>query len=218
MKGLLIKDLRYLRINKRFLIIFFFLSFIYMTIFDSLFFFTAFFSAGGMMLSLTTFSYDDFDNGTVFLLSLPFTRKQFVIEKYLFAIGITTLIWAISMVVNTIYLIVTTGDLPSLSFMLPTIAIWFVYLLITSLIIPIQFKFGPEKMGIATMSIFAGFFVIGYFGNKLLQSVGTSLSKIIDDILASSPLVSIVTLLMVCIVCFGISYLITIKIFTKKEF
>ena len=48
----------------------------------------------GSLFSLSSISYDEFDNGNAFLFSLPITRKDYVLEKYIFGLisGITSLL------------------------------------------------------------------------------------------------------------------------------
>ena len=41
------------------------------------------------IFAITTISYDEFDNGLAFLMTLPVTRKQYVAEKYLLGAGLT---------------------------------------------------------------------------------------------------------------------------------
>ena len=38
----------------------------------------------GSVFTLSTISYDEFDNGNAFLFSLPITRKLYALEKYVF--------------------------------------------------------------------------------------------------------------------------------------
>lgn len=56
------------------------------------------------MFSLSTISYDEFDNGNAFLFSLPITRKGYVIEKYIFGI----MLGVISLILSTIIACILT--------------------------------------------------------------------------------------------------------------
>ena len=85
MKGLLIKDLMVLKGRKQMFIIVVFLTAMY-GIMGLGAFAMQFLSLMGTTICLSTIAYDNMDNGTAFLFALPFTRKQYVAEKYLFGI------------------------------------------------------------------------------------------------------------------------------------
>ena len=53
------------------------------------------------MTAISTISYDTFDNGNAFLFTLPFSRKEYTREKYLFSLfwGMITVIGGILLVV-----------------------------------------------------------------------------------------------------------------------
>ncbi len=48
------------------------------------------------LFTLSTISYDEFDNGNAFLFSLPITRAGYVVEKYCFALILALSAWTIS--------------------------------------------------------------------------------------------------------------------------
>ena len=83
MKGLLIKDFKLMKMQKNF-----FLMMIAIVIAISFFQNEISFPLGFLpfvisLFSLSTISYDEFDNGNAFLFSLPISRKDYVKEKYL---------------------------------------------------------------------------------------------------------------------------------------
>lgn len=94
MKGLLIKDFKLMKMQKNF-----FLMMIAIVIAISFFQNEISFPLGFLpfvisLFSLSTISYDEFDNGNAFLFSLPISRKDYVKEKYLlsFLLGFGALI------------------------------------------------------------------------------------------------------------------------------
>ena len=90
MKGLLIKDFRLLKGQVYFLLIVTVCVIVFM-INGSEAFGVAYVCSMVALLSLTTVSYDEYENGCAFLFTLPITKKDYVKEKYLFA-GILLLI------------------------------------------------------------------------------------------------------------------------------
>ena len=82
MKGLLIKDFKLMKEQKNFLLIILIIT-IGMSLFtNDLSFALGFLTFIVSLFSLSTTSYDEFDNGNAFLFTLPITRSKYVIEKY----------------------------------------------------------------------------------------------------------------------------------------
>ena len=50
----------------------------------------------GMLFTVNTISYDEFDHGYLFLFTLPVTRKDYVLEKYVFMLLCGGGFWAVS--------------------------------------------------------------------------------------------------------------------------
>ena len=51
------------------------------------------------ILAIGTISYDEFDNGYPFLLTLPITKKTYVYSKYVFCLLTNLVGWVISIVI-----------------------------------------------------------------------------------------------------------------------
>ena len=81
MKGLLIKDFRLLKGQVYFLLIVTGCVIVFM-INGSEAFGVAYVCSMVALLSLTTVSYDEYENGCAFLFTLPITKKDYVKEKY----------------------------------------------------------------------------------------------------------------------------------------
>ena len=160
MKGLLVKDLLLLKMQKNFFILVFVIcAFMAFSDSDSMFPIT-FLTFVLSLFSISTISYDEFENGNPFLFSLP-SRRLYVIEKYCFALILVT---AAALLAG---LLCTVADLvkesPSfynnlflgLTASLPSI------LILQALIIPFQLKFGAERGRIAIIAVIGTFFVAG---------------------------------------------------------
>lgn len=110
MKGLLIKDFRLLKGQVHFLLIVTVCVIVFM-INGNEAFGVAYVCSMVALLSLTTVSYDEYENGSAFLFTLPITKKDYVKEKYLFA-GILLLIGLIvSMIMWYITAVIKTGNI-----------------------------------------------------------------------------------------------------------
>ena len=112
MKGLLIKDFKLLKGQKNFFMTITAISIIMIIVSPGTSFPIGFLGFVGALFSLSSISYDEFDNGNAFLFSLPITRKDYVLEKYIFGLisGIMFLLLGtvISLFVIGLLLIKTT--------------------------------------------------------------------------------------------------------------
>ena len=97
MKGLLIKDLKLMKNQKNFFLVILVVIAFLAAGSDDLSFPMGFTAFIGTLFTLSSISYDEFDNGNAFLFSLPITRKQYVLEKYGFGLllGIGSLLTAV---------------------------------------------------------------------------------------------------------------------------
>ena len=110
MKGLLIKDFKLMLNQKKFFILIVlilgaiacFLDFDY-------YFLIGYFMFICSLFTISTISYDEFDNGNAFLFTLPFSRSRYVEEKYCFGILAGTCSWFLSFVITLIILFLVTG-------------------------------------------------------------------------------------------------------------
>ena len=76
MKGLLIKDFKLLKGQKNFFMAITAISIIMIIVSPGTSFPIGFLGFVGALFSLSSISYDEFDNGNAFLFSLPITRKD----------------------------------------------------------------------------------------------------------------------------------------------
>jgi len=225
MKGLLIKDLTVLGKQKKFLIIVLLLGVFMCFSSDSTGFAGAYVMLILSMLTLTTITYDEMNGGMMFLFSLPANRKTYVKAKYMFAF-LTVLV---SATIATVFSFVETfakkatfslGD--TLSGMM---GMMLVVVLMLSLGIPLQFKFGAEKGRLIVTGAMFGVAFVGIGGYKLLVEVFHidllgSLTKFLSGIESEAVSSSIIVggLFVLAVLVMFCSYLIANKVMQKKEF
>ena len=96
MKGLLIKDFKLLKNQKNFFIILIAIVIGMSAYMEDVSFIIGYLTFICSMFTLSSISYDEFDNGYAFLFSLPITRKGYVLEKYSFGliVGIISCLFA----------------------------------------------------------------------------------------------------------------------------
>ena len=98
-------------------------------------------------MGMATMSYDDFDNGMEFILTLPTTKKLYAIEKYILAM----ILLVVTSIVGTGLLVVLDYSIKHafLSIALTVAAV----IIFMSINIPLSIKFGSEKTKILTFII-----------------------------------------------------------------
>ena len=82
MKGLLTKDFRILAGQKRYFTIIILIALIFLCSGQPAQIIVGYCTMFGMLFTVNTISYDEFDHGYLFLFTLPVTRKDYVLEKY----------------------------------------------------------------------------------------------------------------------------------------
>lgn len=218
MKGLLIKDIKLLLGQKKFFVvvvgmgIFFMLSnenpvsgVSYITMLLSIF-------------TLSTISYDEFDNGMSFLMTLPIERKTYVQEKYVFA-GLTSLFSAVgTSVLAYIMGMVMDNSVDMTEVVGVACLIILVSWLILALMIPIQIKFGSEKGRIAMILSMGALFGVFYVLAKVFSSTGADMNGIVVFLASLESWQIVLGFVLVTIIVLIISYKICVRIINKKEY
>ncbi|MDE7366968.1 MAG: ABC-2 transporter permease, partial [Lachnospiraceae bacterium] len=169
-------------------------------------------------LSLSTISYDEYENSDSYLFSLPITRTEYVKEKYLFAFMNTGAGWLLAvllvlgceMIKNQAISIQMLSLIGGMNLICAAAYI--------AVCLPLWIKLGPEK-GRITFFILAGVIVLAVSFSKMftgdmnpeaLASVWNALKAyplLIESILGGIVLLGV-----------GISYLISLRIVRKKEY
>ncbi len=217
MRGLIEKDLRLTLARKQTLVIFFVMA-LFMGLSMDGSFIIGYLTMLATIVSVGTISYDEFDNGFAFLMTLPFDRKTYVREKYLFSLVLSAAAWCVGAVLYCIgstirhNAVSLTHELPVLLAILP------VLYLSAAILIPLQLKYGSEKSRIVFFIIF-GVIVLLLIGAKKYFSGSnktiSSLTKILNDM---PPVAVLIILTALCAIIALISCLISIQIIKKKEF
>lgn len=218
MKGLFVKDVRLMMAQKNF----FFLiiaAAIGMAVFtDDISFPLGFLTFVISLFSLSTISYDEFDNGNAFLFTLPITRTSYVVEKYCLGLILGCGTWvfaAILAIVTTIF----KETVPMMDFIITASITLPLVIILQAIMLPFQLKFGAEKGRIAIIGVVGIATIISVIvvkGAKAMFNI-----DIVDTLNALST-IGIGTLVAAATVIAAIFFLISLKasisIMKKKEF
>ena len=222
MKGLLIKDFRFtMQQAKMFIVILFmFVIFFFSQGADSAPFIISYTALMGGMFVLTTISYDDYDHGTTFLLTLPIARKDYVKEKYVFGILGVLGLWALS---TAVYLILGFDEFKEILFM--ALLVLAVILAFEMIMIPIQLKFGGDKGRMALIGMVVAamllLFVVKSAANQLIHhsaEMETLIYGLTNEISLVSPWVIGAAIAAILVIETYISYRISVKVIENREY
>ncbi len=165
-----------------------------------------------VMVMISTFSYDAYNNWDAYSISFPDGRKNNVKGKYIATILMTIIVTIITLLLSFIISYVNTKTINFEETLVSMFGSLFGTLLVLSFTYPIIYKLGVEKARIAIFLIVFGFiFLITLLSSYInIEFIAKSLSFL------ENYLIIILTLIMIIMVY--ISYKISEKIFSKKEF
>ena len=216
MLGLLEKDLRLTFARKQTLLIFFIVALVMGMSMDRAFV-IGYLTMLATIVAIGTISYDEFDNGFAFLMTLPFDRKTYVREKYLFSLILAAAAWCVGIMMYFLGSIIrhntaaVADEMPMLLALIP------VLYLSAAIMIPLQLKYGSEKSRIVLFVIFGIIAVLIVGSNQIFDgsNILAGLAKTLDGM---SPAVVLGALTAVCVLAVFASCLWSIRIMEKKEF
>ena len=220
MKGLLVKDFLLITQKKMFFVLLFVIAIILSFKMDTSFV-ISYFCMMGTIISTSTISYDEFDNGYPFLLTMPISRKMYATEKYAMAFLCQAFFWIIAVLIQFSVIAIQKTPVVLGELLIQDLLILVVTALFAALMIPIEIKFGAEK-GRTFLFLIAGLiFVIGVLGQSFGTAIQTALSfdpAVLIEKMEAIPLGAVaVSLTGIVLVMVAISMFISITVMEKKE-
>lgn len=217
MKGLLIKDLRLMKMQKNFFILMIVIGIGLVLAGNEISFTLGFLSFVISLFSISTISYDEFDNGYPFLFTLPISRSLYVKEKYVLSLilGLGSLILA-----TVICAIITLfkNNIPLFDLLMMALMILPYIILVQAIMIPFQLKFGAERGRIAIIGVLGAIILLGILIFQGLKILKINFAVIVEQISVLDIRVLGFILVILAVVILFISLIISIKIMKQKEF
>ena len=216
MKGLLLKDLRYMLTQKSFILLIVIIGFtLSLTQENNELFVIGYLGFMSIVLGMTSITMDDQDHNLSFLFTLPLSRRSYVFEKYFF----TFLMGALFCCIALAFALITRpfGDYQApideiLATTCGTLAGAFLF---TNVLIPLQLKFGAERARIASFIAIGGFLAIIFIA-ALLINVADAL-PLLQAITSLDAPVLITIGCIILLLCLGVSIKFSLHIMTRKE-
>ncbi|MDD6170214.1 MAG: ABC-2 transporter permease [Lachnospiraceae bacterium] len=215
MKGLLLMDFKFLKRQRKFLLIVGLLVFVFLFNKDMSSFGVSYATMLFGIFAINSIYYDEANNGNAFLFTLPFSRKEYVFSKYLFGMIMGGGAWLLSSLIGIGYLSMANTGI--------NIAEWFainavsliLLLVMLSFMFPIQFKFGMEKSRLVMIILFVlVFMLINFFAGEdqvdRLNEGMVFLERINPAVLFGGALVAVLAFT-------GVSVVLSMRIVEKKQ-
>lgn len=221
MKGLLIKDLKLMKTQSKFILIVAMIvaaMAVYGTQDPS--FLIMYATLVGCIMSISSISYDEMDNGSVFLFTLPVSRQGYVTEKYVFGFIMCVCAWLVGIgaaaaggLIKSTYTFMDTFIMA-----LPYLP---VMLFILAFMLPFRLQFGNDKGRVVYMIIMGGGLVFAALAGKFINSMHIDtnpLTELAERIEAMDVRVLAAGGAALAAAAFLISLAVSIAIMKKKEF
>ena len=209
MRGLLIKDYRLLWNQRRTLGIMMLIWAIVVFTNTNPAFAVSYLIFSCSILAINTVSYDQHENGIIFLLSLPISRKQYAQEKYLLL-----LINLMAAVLISVLFIWLPGNIEGIEVMF----LIGVAVLIISVMLPVLLIFGAEKGRLVIIAFGAVICIVGVWSEKLAQMTGIDIEHMLDVFFSQKAMYLNLECILVCICALVISYGIASTHMVRKEY
>ena len=168
-----------------------------------------------IMICISTFSYDEYNKWDAYAITLPLTKKQIVLSKYLYTL--------ISVIISTLLgLLVSLGiqyfkehtiTMATFSNLFGTM---FGTTIFVALLYPFIYKYGSQKGRMFLFAVVA-VIILGFYGvSEILKRMDLSISGIISSSFLDTYGIYIFAFIM--IIFYVGSYLLSVRFYTKKEF
>lgn len=174
------------------------------------------------MISLSTFSYDEMAKSNRYVLTLPVTRKEIVLEKYILAVGATVLGsllgFILTLLIGNLMNYVRPDNMIDINLdtlLSTSLGGLFGVSLIQAIQIPSIFKWGPEKGRIQMLIGIFALVVLAAGAGFVIQQLGITVDfAAIKNMLKGFGPVALVVL---SSLFYLISYLVSYRIYRNKE-
>ena len=222
MKGMLIKDFRVLKYQGKTLFLMLLVVAVLMNLITDVgsTFIVGYVTIIFSLFTVSTVSYDEFDNCYLFLMTLPVTRKKYVNEKYLFALLSIIFAWCAGIVLGIILMIVQpSGEVDAADWFGTCLGYIFTAWIFVSVMLPLRLKFDAEKARYANLIMIAAVAIAAFLISNALEYVPAKIvgpGKEWFSGLGTGGILGLFAVVTALVVV--ISYLCSRHIMAKKEF
>lgn len=216
MKGLLIKDVRLMGNMKNSFLLILLIAIAMTTYIKDTAFLITYMGLIGTTFATSTLSYDEFDNGYSFLMSLPVTRKGYVLEKFGFGMLLSGGGWLLGTILALVSGIVR-GSAEPLDIVMNSLTLLPMVFFLLAVMIPFRLKFGSEKGRVIMICVAGAAFLLFAAAAEVIKRMHLNLNGIGRNLPLGEGTI-VVGVVVLGIVMLLISCRISVSILEKKEF
>ncbi|MGF0033376.1 ABC-2 transporter permease [Bariatricus sp. SGI.154] len=218
MKGLLVKDIRLMLNQKQFFGVVALMAVVFLSVYSDPSFVISYITLMFSIFTISTISYDEYENGMCYLFTLPISRKGYVREKYIFGVITTLLSFTVISVLSFIASAIRHIGFDVKEWIFTGVTSLLLITLVLAVNIPLQLKFEAERSRMAMLVTFAGAFVVAYLVVKITSLVGVDMVKLIERLAETNLKGCVVFACAVWALGMLISYLVAVRVMEKKDF
>lgn len=217
MSGLLEKDFRILLSRKKNLFLFLFIA-VFIGYVSEGIFIVGYLPFLMSILTISTLSYDEMNNGYKYMMTLPIDTKSYVIEKFVFCICGGLLSWAAAVVIMFgVYMIKGVNYIFIIS-LAESFCVLPVIMIIEALMITAQLKYGMEKSRVILATIGGFIVLVAFIAKTVLSGLGGT-ALVIATAIDSLPLaVFLIVFYALAVIVFAVCMRLSMKIMENKEY
>ena len=223
MKALLMKDLRTLKNERRLWVSLIGVSVLFGVLFQNWYFMMGYIMFGLSMIARTMYQYDVADQGIVYLMTLPITRKEYVKEKYLLSLMSICIGGILSMILTKIGMLFTPDQADSNQEIFSAfLGILAVALVLQAIIFPVELKYDVSKSRIIILLLVMGIIILFTAFDMLIGAILVAFITIFVDAFGGIFIQHFLGTVLLSAVVVGMiyfsSYRKSVKIMGQKEF
>lgn len=223
MKALLMKDLRTLKNERRLWVSIIGVSVLFGVLFQNWYFMMGYIMFGLSMIARTMYQYDVADQGIVYLMTLPITRKEYVKEKYLLSLMSICIGGILSMILTKIGMLFTPDQADSNQEIFSAfLGILAVALVFQAIIFPVELKYDVSKSRIIILLLVMGIIILFTAFDMLIGAILVAFITIFVDAFGGIFIQHFLGTVLLAAVVVGMiyfsSYRRSVKIMGQKEF
>lgn len=214
MRGLLMKDLQLMKVNKRMLFIIVALAVVMLVMGNSMnSFVIGYVTLVFAFQVLTTITYDEYDHSSAFLMTMPVTRTLYTLEKYVFAFLSMAVGWGGVVVLSAVFQLVSRTEGDWIEWLVGAVAVLAVALVLLAISIPVQLRFGGENGRIVIMTIVVVCVVAAFLFSKVID-----IELVLDQFFGRLSAYAIPVVIAILVVMYLVSICVSMRIVKKKEY
>lgn len=222
MKGLILKDFYSLKMYVRTLIVMVVIYAMLGFFSESASMFSSLVAVVSMILPITSFTYDKYYKWEEYALSLPLRRNQIVLAKYIFTALILLFAFVLTVLLSIAMTYFNEHTLTPQQIWEAGMTNYYttgILLLLPAILLPVMFRFGPDKGRIALFVVLGAFSLLAVAAAQLVPQFVPGLAQTVADTLSDEQTVVAVlnVLPLITLLLFVLSYFLSCKFYQKRE-